>query len=236
MHWIMGRNCLMELVALAPERIVVVFSNKREDPLCQTIEEKGIALKLVSKETLYSMVHSESHQSFVAKVKERDEGTLKDFLHSSTQKERSLALLCDSIFDPQNLGAIIRAAECFGVDALFYSKNRGAPISPVVAKASVGASEILPLLAVSNLRDTMKKFQDFGYQAIVAERREGASLYTFSFPSKSLLIVGSEGKGVQKILREAADYSVEIPLFGRIDSLNVSQATTLFLSEWRRQH
>ncbi|MBI3212030.1 MAG: 23S rRNA (guanosine(2251)-2'-O)-methyltransferase RlmB [Simkania negevensis] len=235
MHWIMGKNCLEELLKSAPERIITVFSNKKEDPLCEAIQEKGISLRLVSKETLYSMVDSDSHQSFVAKVKEKEEITLKEFLKDSNEKEKSLVLLCDSIFDPQNLGAIIRASECFGIDALLYSKNRGAPLSAVVAKASVGASEILPLLSVSNLRDAMKKFQDEGYQAVVAEKREGSSLYGFTFPEKTLLIVGSEGKGVQKILRETADYSVEIPLFGRIDSLNVSQATTLFLSEWRRQ-
>lgn len=235
MHWIMGKNCLEELLKSAPERIITVFSNKKEDPLCRAIQEKGISLRLVSKETLYSMVDSDSHQSFVAKIKEKEEITLKEFLRKSNEKEKSLVLLCDSIFDPQNLGAIIRASECFGIDALLYSKNRGAPLSAVVAKASVGASEILPLLSVSNLRDAMKKFQIEGYQAVVAEKREGSSLYGFTFPEKTLLIVGSEGKGVQKILRETADYSVEIPLFGRIDSLNVSQATTLFLSEWRRQ-
>ena len=166
-------------------------------------------------------------------MKERDELPLKEFL--STTPEKSLVVMCDSITDPQNFGAILRACECFGVDALVFSKNRNVGITPVVSKVSVGGSELVPLIAVSNLVDTLKKFQDVGYFSVAAECHERSqSLYNFEFPSQTVLIIGAEGKGIQPLLSKKADYHLEIPMQGRIDSLNVSQATAVFLSHCRR--
>lgn len=229
MRLIMGKNCIREVLKSDPKRFSRVFSSQKDGELVDALKSKGVRVQFASKQKLYSLVQSESHQSFVAEVKERKYPDLKTFLEE--QNDRSLVVLCDSITDPQNFGAILRASECFGVDGVVWSKNRNVGVTPVVSKVSVGASELLTLIPVSNLAESVKKFQEAGYVAVAAESREGSeSLFSFSFPDKVLLILGAEGKGIQPLLSKRADHHLEIPMLGRIDSLNVSQAAAIFLS------
>ncbi len=227
-HLIMGKNCVREVLKAAPERIQKILLAKKD----LEFSKAGIPIKILSKDELSDLAGSESHQGVAAYLKEKPKLDLKAFL--SKEKESSLVLLLDSIFDPQNFGAILRAAECFGAGAVVWSKNRGADITPVVTKASVGASELVDLIKVSNLAETVKQFQKHGYWAVTAEIGPAAeNLYKFQFPSHTLLIMGSEGKGVQPLISKYSDHKVYIPMFGQIDSLNVSQAASVILSQWR---
>ena len=229
---IMGKHVIEEVLSIDPKRILKVYTHKKEDPLILKLQHAGIKTILMPKNRLLSFVQSESHQGFIAEVNEREELSLKQFL--SQTFERSLVVMCDSITDPQNFGAILRACECFGVDALVFSKNRNVGLTPVVSKASVGGSELVPLIAVSNLVDTVKKFQESGYFAVAAAcHNHSQNLYDFDFPSHTVLIIGSEGKGIQPLLSKKADEHLEIPMQGHIDSLNVSQATAVLLSHWQ---
>lgn len=234
MQLIMGRNCLFETLKASPERLIEVYtSQKSGDALYDALIKEGIRLIDTPKKKLHHMVDSESHQSYVAKVKPRPLIEVKAFLRE--EKDASLVLMLDSIFDPQNLGAILRAAVCFGVDLVIYSKNRGADITPTVSKTSAGATELIPISKVSNLAETQKAFQKADYFAIGAEISDKAqSLYDFQFPEKTLLIMGSEGKGIQPLLSKKCDEHVYIPMLGNIDSLNVSQATAVLLSSYQR--
>ena len=143
--------------------------------------------------------------------------------------------MLDSIMDPHNFGAILRAAECFGVDAVLWSKNRGCDITPVVAKVSVGASELLPLVPVSNLAQALERLKDAGVWSIAADvSPEAQPIDQFEFPTKSLILLGSEGEGLQPLLLREAEFKITIPLHGKIDSLNVSQAAAVMLAAARR--
>ena len=236
---IMGKNCIREVLRSSPERFVTVYTcqKNKNDPLRAELDRKHIPVHMVSKKDLYQLVHSESHQSYVAAVKERAQPGLKQFLSESTHKKTSLVLMLDSIYDPQNLGALLRCGECFGVDLVVFSKNRGADISPVVSKVSSGATELVPIIKVSNLSETMKQFQNADYWVVCADAGEdSSSIYNFQYPKKTLLVLGSEGKGVQKLLLRNSDYRIQIPMVGTIDSLNVSQAAAIFLNCYRMQH
>ena len=113
----------------------------------------------------------------------------------------------------------------------FYSTNRNVALTPVVSKASVGASEMVSLIPVSNLVDTLKKFQDAGYFSVATEISDQAKpLDSFEFPEKTVLMVGAEGSGIQPLLSKRSDFHLYIPMKGAIDSLNVSQATAVLLS------
>ena len=220
---IMGKHAIETVLKESPERIVTIYSHKEDYPF---------PVKVLSKKSLSELVESDSHQGLVAKVRERNFLNPNEFLEEG--RSRSLVLMVDSIQDPQNFGAILRAAECFGVDAVLYSKNRNVGLTPAVSKASVGASEIVPLMPISNLYDTMRKFQERGYFSIAAEARENSlPLNSFEYPSCTLLIVGAEGNGIQPLLSKHADVHLAIPMRGSIDSLNVSQATALFLSHFK---
>lgn len=233
-YYIMGKNSIRELLRTFPERIIEVFTCHASDPLQAELSKLKIPIREVNKNKLTEMVNSDSHQSFVAAVKEKPLIDLKQFL--KLEKKYSLVVMLDSIYDPQNMGAILRASECFGVDLVVYSKNRGTDITPVVTKASSGASELVPICKVSNLAETLKLFQEAGYWVVSAEGGSKSSdIYSFDFPEKTLLILGSEGEGVQQILSKIADFHVSIPMLGKIDSLNVSQASAVFLSHYRKK-
>ena len=234
----MGRNCIAEVLKSSPQRLVEVYTSQKphSDSLYTELKNNKIAIKHVTKKELSKMVQSESHQSYIAAVKERGQPDMNSFLEQSYDRDNSIVLMLNSIYDPQNLGAIIRAGECFGVDLVVYSKNRGADITPVTTKTSAGATELVPIVKVSNLAETMKRFQKEGFWAVCADAGEGSqSLYDMQFPEKTLLILGSEGKGIQPLLLKNCDLHVNIPMLGKIDSLNVSQAAAVFLNSYRQQ-
>jgi 23S rRNA (guanosine2251-2'-O)-methyltransferase len=234
---IMGKNCISEVLKSTPERLVEVYTSHKssQDSLYTLLIENNIPVRERSKKELERLVESESHQSYVAAVKEIHQPDLKSFLKKSSDLDSSLVVMLDSIFDPHNLGAIFRAAECFGVDLIVFSKNRGTDVTPVATKTSVGATELVPFSKVSNLAESLKLFKDAGYWVVGAEGTEGAeSIYDFQFPEKTLLILGSEGKGIQQILSKKSDFHVKIPMAGHIDSVNVSQAAAIFLSHARK--
>jgi len=234
---IMGKNTVIEVLKHRPKLIIQIFTAKdSKDPMILDMQKKQLPIKFVSKNSLNQMVKSESHQNIVAKIKYRNYWNLKDFLKSVESNNRSLVVMLDSIFDPQNLGAILRACECFSVDGVIFSKNRGSDITPVVTKAAAGASEMLNLIKVSNLATSLDSFMDNGF-SIVATTLEKPSndLYSYKFSDKTLLIMGSEGAGVQKILLNKADDKIHIPMSGNLQSLNVSMATAIILSHFRSQ-
>lgn len=230
---IIGLHAIGEVLAYAPEKIVKIFTEpgkkERKEKILELAKERRIEVVFVSKEILTEMSGTDSHQSFAAQIKGRNYIDPKDFL--KRQKEKSLVLMLDQIFDPQNFGALLRAAECFGADGVVWSKNRGAELTPSASKASSGASELIPLLRVSNLASTALEFQEAGYELVCAALTpEAKNLFSFTFPPRTLLVVGSEGEGIQPLLLKRADHVIHIPMKGKIGSLNVSQAASVLLS------
>lgn len=233
-RWVMGKNCLLELLNRAPQRIIKILLSAKDEELKAQIQRAGLTFSEVNKKELSDLLNSDSHQGVAASIKEKKQPALNDYLEESFEKERDLILVFDSINDPQNLGTLMRAAECFGVGAVMWSKNRGVDITPVVAKTSVGASELVTVIRVSNLSESIKRCKKEGYEVITAEvGKEAKSLNDFTFPKKSMIIMGSEGKGVRELLSKQADHKLYIPMKGQIDSLNVSQATSVFLYQWQ---
>lgn len=238
---IMGLHAINELLRHAPQRILKVFTSIREAKERKTAiylecEKWEIPVHFSSDEQLSQMCGSDSHQSFVAHVKGRKFYEVKEFIQNVEEKSHVLVLLCDQIFDPQNFGALLRCAECFGVDGVGWSKNRGSDLTPVSSKASCGASEWLPLIRISNLAEGVSQFQEAGFEVISAALKEGSKdALHFRFGAKTVLVVGSEGSGIQPLILKRSDYIVHIPMFGKIESLNVAQAATSLLTCYRMQ-
>ena len=231
---IMGVHAIEELLLYAPEKILRIFTvASKQSPLLKTCEQKSIPIAYVPLDHLTKMAGSDSHQSLIAHVKGRTFLDVKTFIETS--KEHSLVLMLDQIFDPQNFGALIRSAECFGASAIAWSKNRGSDITPVVAKASSGASELIPLIRISNLATAVDQFKKEGFEIVATLLDPTAeSAYTFSYAPKTVLIVGSEGEGIQPLLRKKADRAIYLPMSGKIASLNVAQATSALLALRKR--
>ena len=237
---IMGINAISEVLRHMPDRLIRVFTaispstHGRKNQLLLECEQKKIPVQVVSPVLLTKMAGSDSHQSFVAQIKGRHLYDVDEFLRGNEDAERLLVLMLSEIFDPQNFGAILRSAECFGASAVIWSKNRGSDLSPMVSKASCGASELLPLIRISNLADALTRFKeaDFEIVAAVADPR-AEPLSQFQYAPRTVLIVGSEGEGIQPLLQKKSDRFVFIPTQGKIESLNVAQATAVLLARWQ---
>lgn len=236
---VMGLHTLTELLTHAPKRILKVYTcvqqaKERKSRLIEECKKWEIPVIDTVEESLSKMCGSDSHQGFAAHVKGREFLDVKQFLKKVENQDRVLVLMCDQIFDPQNFGALIRTAECFGVDGLVWSKNRGSDLTPVSSKASCGASEWLPLIRISNLADAVAQFQEAGFEVLAAALAEGSKdIFQFPFGPKTVLVVGSEGEGIQPLILKKADHLIHIPMFGKIESLNVAQAATSLLTCYR---
>ena len=231
---VMGLHALRELLVHAPERVLRVYTVKpagdRKSDVLADCQARRIPVVFTSLADLTKMAGSDSHQSFVAHIKGRKFWELKEFFTKIEAKESSIVLMVDQIFDPQNFGALIRCAECLGADAIVWSKNRGADLTATAAKSSSGASELLPLLRVSNLAETAEAFKKEGFEVVASLLDSRAeSLSGFRFAPRTLLIVGSEGEGIQPLLQKKSDRLIYIPMKGKIESLNVSQAASVLL-------
>jgi 23S rRNA (guanosine2251-2'-O)-methyltransferase len=235
----MGRNCLQELLKHDPKRIREVFlTDSREgvaagrmSAIRESLEEAGVVIREKSRAELDQMVQSDSHQGVVARVTPRAHLSFDQLIDMARQDDPIKIVAIDGVLDPQNIGAILRAAECFGVDAVIWSKNRAAPLGPVVSKVSVGASELVPLCPVPNLHRAIEALKEVGVWSIGAVvAPDAASLDSFDAPKKWVLVMGSEGEGIQRLIEERLDFRVYISMFGSISSLNVSQATAVFLN------
>lgn len=236
-RFLIGRNPVLELLRHLPERIEKVFLAEREtsvkgkrDEILTLLGEHHVQPQYLGKDQISKLVGSDAHQGVIALLRERKSKELKTFIEEVSNKEQSLVLILDAIEDPQNFGSILRAAECFGVDAVIHSKNRGTSITPTVRKVSMGASELLDIITVSNIVDAARRLKQAGFWIVVAEANPALQhLKSFSVPPKCALVLGSEGKGIQNLMSKSSDFQVFIPLVGRIESLNVGQACSVLL-------
>ncbi|HLB53342.1 MAG TPA: 23S rRNA (guanosine(2251)-2'-O)-methyltransferase RlmB [Chlamydiales bacterium] len=237
---IYGVHAVREVLLHAPHRLIRVILEEgrveKKEEIVSLCQKAKIPLQFVSKERLNRMTNSSFHQSMAAEIKQRVFLDVKGFLKLIESKENALILMLDQIFDPQNFGSLIRSAECFGADGIVWSKNRGTDLTSTVVKASCGASELLSLVRISNLAQAVEEFQKAGFSAIAAlVTPSSENAFTFHFPPKTLLIVGSEGEGIQPLIQKKADHSLYIPMQGKIASLNVSNAAAILLALYRQE-
>ncbi len=238
---IMGLHALTELLQHAPKRILRVYTSskqakERKEGIIKECEKWEIPVVFTPEDQLTKMCGSDSHQSFAAHVKGRTFLDVKEFLEKIDGQERALVLLCDQIFDPQNFGALLRSAECFGADGVCWSKNRGSDLTPTAAKASCGASEWMTLIRVANIAEAVSQFQEGGFEVVAAVLTPGSkNALHFPFAPRTVIVVGSEGEGIQPLIQKRADHCLYIPMSGKIQSLNVAQAATSLLTCYRQR-
>ncbi|WP_314348143.1 23S rRNA (guanosine(2251)-2'-O)-methyltransferase RlmB [Fusobacterium massiliense] len=146
------------------------------------------------------------------------------------KKDKSLILILDEIQDPRNFGAIIRSAEVFKVDLIIIPERNSVRINETVVKTSTGAIEYVDIAKVTNLSDTINKLKKIGYWVYGAAGEANIDYNTEKYPDKVALVLGNEGNGIRKKVREHCDKLVKIPMYGKINSLNVSVATGILLS------
>ena len=229
MKKIMGINPVIEVLKSNKniEKIEVYKGIKKD-----TIKE---ILTLASKRNLkifYTNVRVENSQGVIALVSEFDYYVdMIEFLEKVLRKSKSIVIILDQIQDPRNFGAIIRNAECFGVDGIVIQDRNNVKVTETVVKSSTGAIEHVDIIKVVNISDAIDKFKKYGYKIYGAEADGDLFYYEEKYPDKVCVVLGSEGNGMRKKVREHCDEIVKIHLKGKINSLNVSVASGIILSE-----
>ncbi|MFP4483661.1 MAG: 23S rRNA (guanosine(2251)-2'-O)-methyltransferase RlmB [Spirochaetota bacterium] len=197
--------------------------------------ERGIAVEHVDKDELARRGGEDArHAVLVAsEMPETAFSSLEEYL-ATTPGEDALVVVLDHIEDPHNLGAILRSADQFGVDVVIAPSRRSAPSTRVVASASAGASTYVPLLRHANLAQALKRLKDGGFWVYGADAG-GAPAPAVDLRGRVALVLGSEGRGLSRLVAERCDRLVSVPTEGHVDSLNVSVSAGILLYETRRQ-
>ena len=235
-----GRNALQE--ALRSGRtidkvwVAAGDTDRNLARLASEAKEQGAVVIPVDRRKLDNMSITHAHQGVIALAAARPYATLDDiFALAESRGEAPLIVVCDELSDPHNLGAIIRSAECAGAHGVVIPKRRSAGLTPVVAKASAGAIEYMPVARVSNISSALKELQARGVWVYGTAADGTQKLFDANFQGPTAIVIGNEGTGMGRLVRQTCDVLVRIPMRGRISSLNASAAAAILLSEAVRQ-
>lgn len=231
---ILGRNPVIESIK-AGKLIDSIYVNSEAggsiSVICKMAKEKGIVIKQVNEQKLNKMANGASHQGVIAMSACAEYVEVQDILDiAEKNNEPPFIIICDEIEDPHNLGAIIRTAEASGAHGIIIPKRRSASLNHTVYKTSAGAAAWVPVARVSNLSQAIDTLKQNGVW-IYGTDAKGEDYQKVSFDGAVGLIIGSEGFGMSRLLREKCDFLLKLPMVGKITSLNASVAGGIFMYE-----
>lgn len=236
---VIGRNAVKELLQSGRdiEKIYITSSDK-EGSINQLIgiaAERGIRITECERSKLDSMAAGGRHQGIIAVAAERNYSTIDDILeYAKEQGEAPFVVICDGIEDPHNLGAIIRSAECVGAHGVIIPKRRAVGLTTTVAKSSAGALEHMRVAKVTNLASAIDDLKEKGLWIYAADM-DGNTYYKTDMKGAVGIVLGSEGFGISRLVKEKCDFVVSIPLYGQVNSMNVSCAAAVLFAEIAKQ-
>lgn len=236
---IIGRNAVLE--ALRSERAIdtlLVAKGERNGSIGRIIADcrnRGAVIKEVDKRKLDFLCGGGNHQGVAAYAASHEYADLEDIFSLAKERdENPFIIICDELEDPHNLGAIIRTAECAGAHGIIIPKRRSVSLTWAVSKASAGALEYMPVARVTNLAAAIDELKERGVWIYSADM-DGKPFFETDFSGAVGLVIGSEGNGVGKLIREKSDFIVSLPMKGKINSLNASVAAGILMYEVARQ-
>ena len=237
---VIGRNAVRELLKSDREiDKILVQRGEREGSIVVLVAmaiERGIPVVETDKSKLDSMSSFAPHQGIIAMASEKEYCSVDDILNLAKERgEDPLIVIADGITDPYNLGSLIRCAEGAGAHGIIIPKRRSTGLTPLVSKASAGAIEHMAIAKVANISNTIRYLKENGVWIFAAEAG-GKPYYETDFKGPCGFVFGSEGNGVSKIVIENSDALTSIPMYGKVNSFNVSTAASVILCEAARQN
>lgn len=235
-----GRNALTE--ALRSGRTIdKVFiaageTDRGLQRLAAQAKEAGAVVVPVDRRKLNAMSTTGAHQGVIALAAVREYCTIDDILQEAADRgEAPLIVICDELSDPHNLGAIIRSAECAGAHGIIIPKRRSVGLTAVVAKTSAGAVEYMKVAKVTNITSAIEELKEKGVWVFGTAAEGSIPMYQADLTIPTAIVIGSEGDGMSRLVQKSCDVTVNIPMKGRITSLNASAAASILLYEAVRQ-
>lgn len=234
---IIGRNPVTEALKAGRE-VDKLLVTSREGSMIKILalaKEQGIPVMYVEKAAIDRIAQGKAHQGVAAYVSPYAYSTVDDILANAAEKgEDPFIVILDGLEDPHNLGAIMRTAECAGAHGIIIPKRHSCGLTETVAKASAGAIEYMPVAKVTNVAQTVDELKERGIWVAACDMG-GSDYYRTDMSGKIAVVIGSEGFGVSKLVREKCDFVVSMPMVGKITSLNASNAAAVVIYEVRKQ-
>lgn len=234
-----GRNAILEV--LKTERDIEKVYIQKGDlegtirKIVAQAVDKGVVVQEISKQKMDELSQTKNHQGVIAVVSAHEYAELQDiFDAAATKNEKPFIIILDEITDPHNLGAILRSADAAGAHGVIIPKRRSVGLTAVVGKTSAGAIEYVPVVRVTNIAKTIDELKKLGVWIACADMK-GTDYYDADLKGSIALVIGSEGDGVGRLIKEKCDFTVTIPMYGKISSLNASVAGGLLMYEVVRQ-
>lgn len=237
---LVGRNAVTEALKAGRgiNKILLAEGDKEAfaSEIMNLAKERKIICQFVERSKIEAIAAGHRHQGVLAYVAPVEYAELEDILKAAEEKgEAPFLLLLDELEDPHNLGALLRTADATGVHGVLIPKHRSVPLNATVAKTSAGAIEYVPVTRIGNISQTLKALKEKGFWVAGADM-DGAQAYNEADLTGALvLVVGSEGRGMSRLTKEACDFIVSMPMVGRINSLNASVAGSILMYESMRQ-
>ncbi len=235
-----GRNALTEALKSGRtiDKVFIVSgdTDRGLQRLAAQAKEAGAVVVPVDRRKLDAMSTTHSHQGIIALAAAHEYATIDDILaEAESRGEAPLIVICDELTDPHNLGAILRSAECAGAHGVIIPKRRSVGLTATVAKASAGAVEYMKVARVTNISAAIAELKQKGVWVFGTAAEGSIPMYKADLTGAAAVVIGNEGEGMSQLVRKNCDVMVNIPMKGRISSLNASAAASILLYEAVRQ-
>lgn len=234
---IVGRNPVTEALRSGREidKLMVSSEEGSMKKILALAKERRIPVMKVEKSAIDRIAEGKAHQGVAAYVSAYAYAELEDIFRIAEERgEDPFIIILDNLEDPHNLGAIMRTAECAGAHGIIIPKRRACGLTDVVAKASAGAIEYMPCVKVTNIAQAIEELKERGVWVAACDMG-GQEYYKADLKGKLAVVIGSEGSGISRLVKEKCDFVVSMPMVGRITSLNASNAAAVIIYEVRKQ-
>lgn len=238
MGLIYGKNPVTEAIVSGKtiNKIYVSKTNKELYEIIKLAKSKKIVVVESDKSKLDKMVEHKNSQGIVASITDYEYFEVDDILNEANKRnEHPFVIILDKIEDPHNLGAIIRTAECLGAHGIIIQKRNACQITDTVEKVAAGATSFVKVSRVTNITETIKYLQEKGLWIYGLDMDGAQDIYNTKFDGPIGIVVGNEGSGISRLVKENCDFMIKIPMAGNINSLNASVSTAISIYEVIRQ-
>lgn len=227
---IYGINPIRSAISSGKVKKLYIQNGTNAMNLIKDAKENNVKYVLSDKETLSRMVGNVNHQGAVAETSDYTTISLDELLKKTSSKDKSIIIMLDNIEDPHNLGAILRVADAFGCDGVIFKNSHQVGLNDTVAKVSTGAINYVDCVCVANLTNAINSLKENKYWIYGTDMDGKASYFDTEYASKVCIIIGSEGFGISRLVKENCDVLIKIPMCGHVNSLNASTATSIVIS------
>ena len=229
-EWIYGKNTVRELLT-GPRQVyeVMIQNQSKNDDIVKLCRKNNIKMRMTDKNGFIKLVGNVNHQGVMALIDGYDYTPLEDIVRNIPEGKQPLLLMLDGMEDPHNLGAIIRTCDAIVVDGVIIGKKRSVGLNATVAKVSTGAIDHVPVAQVTNLSRTLDSLKKEGFWVVGCELDNSTDYRAVDYNMPLVLVIGSEGFGISRLVKEHCDMNVILPMVGHVNSLNASVATAILL-------